>query len=110
MGFPLPLKDYLAPLAREELFRDGFCVEFLGLHRRGLMKTISNWTENVDGFFNLLALEIWGRLFFFHQTVDDVTDANFACFLNESSLMAMIEVFNPVREKGGCLCHVRRYD
>ena len=75
MGFPLPLKDYLAPLAREELFRDGFCVEFLGLHRRGLMKAISNWTENVDGFFNLLALEIWGRLFFFRQTVDDVTDA-----------------------------------
>jgi len=75
MGFPLPLKDYLEPLAREELFHDGFCVEFLGLHRRGLMKAISNWTENVDGFFNLLALEIWGRIFFFRQTVDDVTDA-----------------------------------
>ena len=39
------------------------------------MKAISNWTENVDGFFNLLSLEIWGRLFFFRQTVDDVTDA-----------------------------------
>ena len=39
MGFPLPLKDYLAPLAREELFNHGFCVEFLGLHRRGLMES-----------------------------------------------------------------------
>jgi len=75
MGFPLPLKDYLAPLACPGFFHDGFCVEFLGLHRRGLMKAISNWTENVDGFFNLLALEIWGRIFFFRQTVDDVTDA-----------------------------------
>ena len=74
MGFPLPLKDYLAPLAREELFHDGFCVEFLGLHRRGLMKAISNWTENVDGFFNLLALEIWGRLFFFNESIAELTD------------------------------------
>ena len=74
MGFPLPLKDYLAPLAREELFRDGFCVEFLGLHRRGLLQAIANWTENVDGFFNLLALEIWGRLFFLRQSLGELSD------------------------------------
>jgi asparagine synthase (glutamine-hydrolysing) len=74
LGFPLPLKDYLAPLAREELFRDGFCLEFLGLHRRGLMDAISNWTENIDGFFNLLALEVWGRLFFLNEPLADVTD------------------------------------
>jgi asparagine synthase (glutamine-hydrolysing) len=74
MGFPLPLKDYLAPLAREELFRDGFCVEFLGLHRRGLLQAIANWTENVDGFFNLLALEIWGRLFFVRQSLGELSD------------------------------------
>jgi asparagine synthase (glutamine-hydrolysing) len=74
MGFPLPLKDYLAPLAREELFHDGFCVEFLGLHQRGLTETITNWTENVDGFFNLLSLEIWGRLFFFNESVAELTD------------------------------------
>jgi asparagine synthase (glutamine-hydrolysing) len=73
MGFPLPLRDYLKPLARGELFHDGFCVDILGLERRGLMTAISNWAENVDGFFNLLALELWGRLFFFRQTVDDVT-------------------------------------
>jgi asparagine synthase (glutamine-hydrolysing) len=74
LGFPLPLKDYLEPLAREELFHDGFCLEFLGMHRRGLIKAISNWTENVDGFFNLLALEIWGRLFFFKEPVAELTD------------------------------------
>jgi asparagine synthase (glutamine-hydrolysing) len=74
MGFPLPLKDYLAPLAREQLFRDGFCVEFLGLHRRGLMQAISNWTQNADGSFNLLSLEIWGRLFFFNESVAELTD------------------------------------
>ncbi|HWP24699.1 MAG TPA: asparagine synthase (glutamine-hydrolyzing) [Candidatus Binatia bacterium] len=73
VGFPLPLRDYLAPLAREELFRDGFCVEFLGLHQKGLLATISNWAENVDGFFNLLALEIWGRLLFMSRRVDELT-------------------------------------
>jgi asparagine synthase (glutamine-hydrolysing) len=74
LGFPLPLKDYLAPLAREELFHDGFCAEYLGMQPRGLFEAISKWTENVDGFFNLLALEIWGRLFFFKQTLTQVTD------------------------------------
>jgi hypothetical protein len=31
---------------------------------QGVMEAISAWKENVHGSFNLLALEIWGRLFF----------------------------------------------
>jgi asparagine synthase (glutamine-hydrolysing) len=73
-GFPLPLRDYLAPLAREELFRGGFCLEFLGMQRKGLIEAVSNWRENVDGFFNLLALEIWGRLFFLRQPLEELTE------------------------------------
>jgi hypothetical protein len=38
------------------------------------MEAVVNWRDNVNGFFNLLALEIWGRLFFFRQTVDEVND------------------------------------
>ena len=53
---------------------DGQCVQVLGLHRRGLMETISKWTEKVDGFFNQLALEIWGRLFFFNESIAELTD------------------------------------
>ena len=30
VGFPLPVKDYLAPLAQPDLFVDGFCVNALG--------------------------------------------------------------------------------
>jgi asparagine synthase (glutamine-hydrolysing) len=71
-GFPLPLKDYLAPLARHELFAKGFCVDFLGIHQKGLLDAISRWDQNLDGFFNLLALEIWGRLFFLGQHPDEV--------------------------------------
>jgi asparagine synthase (glutamine-hydrolysing) len=84
LGFPLPLKDYLAPFAREELFHNGFCMEFLGLHRRGMMSSVSNWIENVDGFFNLLALEIWGRLFFMNQTADELTDRFNDAFVPQS--------------------------
>lgn len=58
VGFPLPLRDYLAPLAQAELFRGGFCLEVVGLQPRGFKEAISNWSRNVHGFFNLLALEI----------------------------------------------------
>jgi asparagine synthase (glutamine-hydrolysing) len=74
VGFPLPVADYLAPLAREAVFDDGFCLQRLGMHRAGLMEAVVDWRANVNGFFNLLALEIWGRLFFFRQTVDEVND------------------------------------
>ena len=74
LGFPLPLHDFLAPLAREEFFRNGFCLEVLELHPQGLTETLSNWTHDVQGFFTLLTLEIWGRLFFLHQCVDEITE------------------------------------
>jgi asparagine synthase (glutamine-hydrolysing) len=73
-GFPLPLQEYLAPLATAELFRGGFCLEGLGMHQRGLLEAVSNWRQNIHGFFNLLALELWGRLFFLHQPLDDLTE------------------------------------
>ena len=74
VGFPLPLHDYLAPLAREEFFRDGFCLEFLQLQRKGLNAAIATWKHDVEGFFTLLTLEIWGRLFFLRQPLEEVTE------------------------------------
>jgi asparagine synthase (glutamine-hydrolysing) len=73
-GFPLPVLDYLSPLARHEFFRDGFCEEELGLDRRGLQARVSNWRQSVDGFFSLLTLEIWGRLFVRREGLQRVTD------------------------------------
>jgi asparagine synthase (glutamine-hydrolysing) len=74
VGFPLPVKDYLAPLASTEFFEHGFCLEVLGMQRHGLFNAITNWQNNIHGFFNLLALEIWGRLFFLDQPVEIVTE------------------------------------
>ena len=74
VGFPLPVKDYLAPLANQDFFIGGFCLDVLGMHRRGFLEAISSWDQNVHGFFNLLALEIWGRMFVLGEPVEDVTD------------------------------------
>ena len=86
VGFPLPLEDYLAPLADEKLFDGGFCLEFLSMQRRGLVEAISNWRQNVDGFFNLLALEIWGRLFFLRQPLEELTEQ--LCVINRHETAA----------------------
>ncbi|MFB3903562.1 MAG: asparagine synthase (glutamine-hydrolyzing) [Acidobacteriota bacterium] len=74
VGFPLPLADYIAPFARPELFSSGFCAEYLGAGRKALLRTVTGWRSNFNGFFNLLALELWGRLFFFNQTVEQLTE------------------------------------
>jgi asparagine synthase (glutamine-hydrolysing) len=74
VGFPLPIAGYLQPLAHGDLFRDGFCLQFLGMHRAGLMAAVVGWRGNVNGFFNLLALEIWGRLFLLEQPLEEVIE------------------------------------
>jgi asparagine synthase (glutamine-hydrolysing) len=74
LGFPLPLEDFLAPLAREEFFHRGFCLEVLEIQPKGLAERILNWRHAVEGFFTLLTLEIWGRLFFLHQSLEEVTE------------------------------------
>jgi asparagine synthase (glutamine-hydrolysing) len=73
-GFPLPIADYLAPLARPDFFRDGFCEDVLGMDPRGLRTTLAAWRQNVQGFFSLLALEIWGRIFFHRERPESVSD------------------------------------
>jgi asparagine synthase (glutamine-hydrolysing) len=72
VGFPLPLADYFAPLANVNFFAQGFCVDYLGMHPRGITQPIVRWRDNVNGFFNLLTLEIWGRLYFLGQSVAEV--------------------------------------
>ncbi|MBK6581489.1 MAG: asparagine synthase (glutamine-hydrolyzing) [Gammaproteobacteria bacterium] len=69
LGFPLPLQDYMTPLVQPKFFKDGYCVEQLQLNNRGLNQLVSRWTDNVDGMFSLLALEIWGRLNMRGETV-----------------------------------------
>jgi len=73
-GFPLPLQDYLAPLARIELFDGGFCYEVLGLSPSGVQRVVASWNRGTQAFFNLLTLEIWGRLFCLGESLEQVND------------------------------------
>jgi asparagine synthase (glutamine-hydrolysing) len=73
MGFPLPLTEYLAPLATPAFFAGGFCEETLGLSRRGIARMLDNWQRRTYGIFSLLGLELWGRMFFMGENTNQVT-------------------------------------
>jgi asparagine synthase (glutamine-hydrolysing) len=75
VGFPLPLADYVGPLAGVEFFRGGFCEDALRLDRRALLERVAGWRHDVHTFFSLLTLEIWGRLFVARQHPDEVNEA-----------------------------------
>jgi asparagine synthase (glutamine-hydrolysing) len=70
MGFPLPLADYVRPLAAIDFFAGGFCERELGLNRRGLERLLDGWQRWIYAFFGLVTLEIWGRLHFRQQPVE----------------------------------------
>jgi asparagine synthase (glutamine-hydrolysing) len=69
----LPWKEYLAPLARQTVFHRGFCSEGLGLSAAALDTFIASWDTNTRVFWNLLNLELWGRLCFMDESVEQVT-------------------------------------
>ena len=72
-GFPLPVDEYVAPIAKRELFAGGFCENFLELGQRGIARTMSTWNHQAHGLFGLIALEMWGRIYFMGQSVTDVS-------------------------------------
>jgi asparagine synthase (glutamine-hydrolysing) len=74
VGFPLPLHDYLAPIAQGDLFQKGFCYEIIGLHPRGIQEVIASWRTNIQAFFNLVSLELWGRLFIMQEPLEQVSE------------------------------------
>ena len=74
MGFPLPLADYIAPLATRDFFVGGFCEDVLGLGSRGIERLLGDWRRWTFGAFGLLTLEMWGRMFLMGESVDQVAD------------------------------------
>jgi len=71
-GFPIPLADYIAPLAMPRFFDGGFCEARLGLGRRGVERSLSTWRTHKDSLFGFIALETWGRIHLMGQSVSDV--------------------------------------
>ena len=73
MGFPLPLEQYMAPLATPAFFAHGFCESVLGLSRRGIERMLAGNRRSTHGLFSLVGLEIWGRTFLMGESADEVT-------------------------------------
>lgn len=73
MGFPLPLAEYVAPLATPAFFADGFCEQTLGLSHRGISRVLDHWQRRTEGIFSLIGLEIWGRTFLMGESTDRIT-------------------------------------
>jgi asparagine synthase (glutamine-hydrolysing) len=71
-GFPLPVDDYIAPMANREFFAGGFCENALGLGPQGITQVLSTWRRHTHGLFGLIALEMWGRMFLLGQSVEEV--------------------------------------
>jgi len=74
MGFPLPLREWVAPLAKPALFQGGFCEEVLGLHPRGIVEFLETWARNPTAFLGLLSLELWGRMYLLNETVEELDE------------------------------------
>ncbi len=72
MGFPLPLGDFIGPLAILEAFTDGFCERILGYARSALEDRVTRWAEDPFAFFGLLTLEMWGRMFVMGEELGEV--------------------------------------
>lgn len=74
MGFPLPLADYIAPLATPGFFAGGFCEDALRLGRRGTARLLEGSQRWTFGAFGLLTLELWGRMFLMGEPVDALSE------------------------------------
>ena len=74
VAWDLPARQYLGPLARTDLFKGGFFADSFGISGKSLDDLIANWRVDFQSFFNLVQLEIWGRLWILQQTVEEVTD------------------------------------
>ncbi|MEX2150317.1 MAG: asparagine synthase (glutamine-hydrolyzing) [Steroidobacteraceae bacterium] len=74
MGFPLPLEEYIAPLATPEFFAGGFCEQSLELSHRGISRVLDQRNLGAQGIFGLIGLEIWGRIFLMGESTDRITE------------------------------------
>ena len=70
----LPLRSYLEPFACRDFFEGGICLEVLGLHRKAIEMMVEDHAGHLQSFFNLVNLELWGRLFLLGQTVEQVEE------------------------------------
>ena len=71
----LPLKSYLAPFASKRFFKKGVCLDLLNLDQKAIDAVVATYEHHLQSFFNLVNLELWGRLFLLQQPVEEVEES-----------------------------------
>ncbi len=70
----VPLDQFFAPLFQPSLLRDGFLSEFLGLDWSTAEGLVARAREARPLLFQLVNVEVWGRVFLMEQSVEEVSD------------------------------------
>jgi asparagine synthase (glutamine-hydrolysing) len=70
----LPLKSYLAPFASKSFFKQGVCLDVLKLNEKAIDAVVETYERHLQSFFNLVNLELWGRLFLLQQPVEEIEE------------------------------------
>jgi hypothetical protein len=69
----LPVDQYFSPMFRQSLHQDGFLASFMGLDWQSANDLYLKEENKAQVLYRLVNIEIWGRLFFMGQSVDEVT-------------------------------------
>lgn len=73
VAWDLPAGLYLRGLASPLLFRDGFCAQTFHLSEEAVRRYVDSWLRDVNSLARMVHTEVWGRLFFMNQSIDQVT-------------------------------------
>ncbi len=71
--FVVPIEKFFIPMFRESLFRGGFLETYLGMDWLAVNDLYRQQHDKSQVLYRLINIEIWGRMFFLGQSVDDVS-------------------------------------
>lgn len=69
----VPVDSYFAPMFRQSFFQDGFLADYLDMDWDAVQDAYTREQEKAQVLYRLVNIEIWGRLFFLGQSVEEVT-------------------------------------
>ena len=69
----VPVDEYFSPPFRRPLFENGFLADHFGIGWNEAQSMVANARERGPLLLRLVNMEIWGRLFFMGESVDEVT-------------------------------------
>lgn len=76
ISLDVSVSDYFSPLGKASLLQGGFLESYLGLDwsvAKSLLASASDAPDAAPFLFQMANIEIWGRLYFMNQSVEEVT-------------------------------------